>query len=1342
VFQFPGGGAQYPNMAKDLYATEAVFAREVDACLEILRRQERLDLFELLYPAPEGLESAKERMLEPALALPLLFTVEYALAKLWMSWGVEPSALIGHSMGEYTAACLAGVFSLETALSLVTLRGRLFEKLPEGGMTSVPLSALEVEPLMPAGLSFAAINGPTLCVASGPVEKLAVLESALAREGHEFQRIKIAVAAHSSMLEPILEEFRGFLRQVEFSPPSLPFVSNVSGKWIRPQEATSPDYWVDHLRNTVRYSDGLAAILEDPARILIEVGPGRVMTSLAGMHPKKTARTAVISSLRHPKEDVCDQALLLDRLGRVWIAGGSIDWAGFYSAERRRRVPLPTYSFDHQRHWIEPGDHILRGRARSGSAARKQDIAEWFATPSWRRAPRPSSAVDASTRGDASATASAERWLVLVDRDPLATRVVEELTRRGRAVRVARPGGDFAELDDGSFELPFTDADAFEALFARLGEDGSTPRRIVYALSLGTPSPDDERLARLDERVERSFHGLLALGQALGRAALEERVDVSVLTRRARQVAVDEALDVESSLVIGPCRVLPAEVANLACRSIDVDAPPAGTWKERRLVASIVDELLDSDAVERGESFVAYRGAERWIESFDTQALAPAQPETCRLVEGGVYVLTGGLGGIGSVLAEHLASRYHARLVLTSRTGLPDLANGDDWLSIQNGDDAIGRRVHQVRRLERLGAEVLVLRADVTSVEDMSSVVALTRKRFGRIDGVFHVAGVIDDALAQLKSRDDVERVLAPKVRGTLILDRVLRDVDCGFLLLFSSISSHAGLAGQIDYTSANAFLDAYARQACATGERFTIAVNWSAWSAVGMLAAASRNGVDVSDESSRAVGHPMLDRAIDSADGKRRFTSRWNESERWFLDEHRNADGTAFLPGTAYLEMTCAIAAECGIAAGVEIRDAVFLSPLAFAKRGDRDIEVRVEIDSSGVDVEVRSRPSDAGPASWESHYRARVADAAGIDPTTIDVASIRARCGRVETSPPGGSLRLRQEENLRLGARWRVLREVRLGAREGIAELELPDAFRGDLESFRLHPALLDMATAFGLPLLDGYEASQGLWVPLSYDRVSVYAGLPARVRSHVRSRGAGGAGSEMAVFDVDVCDERGRLLASIEGFAMVRVDGIASSRDADAASDAAVDAGGATTSALERSMLEPSEGLEVLERVLASDAAPQIVVANSDVVLLLRALREEAGLASASSDTGAKGAVSSQRPELSTPFVAAETEMQKRLLPIWREALGVEAVGIHDNFFELGGHSLLLTQMLGRIRALGGAAVTLRTLFERPTIASLADALGASDGSQPAAASASAIRRVSREKYRVSRSAIEGQ
>jgi phthiocerol/phenolphthiocerol synthesis type-I polyketide synthase E len=354
VFMFPGGGAQYIDMGRELYQSEPIFREQLDHCIELLRAHIEIDLRQVLYPSTAQAEEAARQLRRTSLGLPMLFAIEYALARLWMSWGLKPQALIGHSLGEYVAACLSGVMRLEDALALVALRGRLFEQLPPGAMLSVPLSEDALLPLLDERLSLAAINGPSQCVASGPVDAIERLAATLAVRNVDSRRLPIDVAAHSAMLAPILEPFAGFVTTLRLQAPTIPYVSNVTGTWITPAEATNPHYWVRHLCQTVHFSDGIHQLLQDSYRLFLEVGPGRTLSTLVKQLPTKAAGLVALSSLRHPTNQQPDSAFLMMTLGRLWLAGATVEWPGLYTHERRRRVPLPTYPFERRRHWLAP----------------------------------------------------------------------------------------------------------------------------------------------------------------------------------------------------------------------------------------------------------------------------------------------------------------------------------------------------------------------------------------------------------------------------------------------------------------------------------------------------------------------------------------------------------------------------------------------------------------------------------------------------------------------------------------------------------------------------------------------------------------------------------------------------------------------------------------------------------------------------------------------------------------------------------------------------------------------------------------------------------------------------
>jgi thioester reductase-like protein len=351
AFLFPGGGAQYWQMGKGLYQAEPVFRQVVDSCAAITKAHLNQDLRTLLFDGDRPSQDAESRLAEPAAMMTSTFIISYALARLLASWGIEPQAMIGHSLGEYVAATLAGVFTLEDALRVVATRGRLVEQIPRGGMVAVQLPEPELSAILPDSLSIAVINRPDMCVVSGPASEITALEQRLSAQGIWVRRLAISMAAHAPAVEEILPEFREVLRNVRFNPPAIPYISCITGSWITEEQATSVDYWVRHLREPVRFSQGIALLLRENFNTLLEVGPGHTLTAFA-RHAVEWRRQVAITTMRAVDEPGDDLMFLLSAIGQFWIAGGKVNWQNFHSGEQRKRVSLPPYPFQRKSYTV------------------------------------------------------------------------------------------------------------------------------------------------------------------------------------------------------------------------------------------------------------------------------------------------------------------------------------------------------------------------------------------------------------------------------------------------------------------------------------------------------------------------------------------------------------------------------------------------------------------------------------------------------------------------------------------------------------------------------------------------------------------------------------------------------------------------------------------------------------------------------------------------------------------------------------------------------------------------------------------------------------------------------
>jgi acyl transferase domain-containing protein/acyl carrier protein len=823
VFMFSGQGSQYVGMSRGLYETEPIFRQVVDECAAALIPKLKVDLRTVLYPPPSRIEEARERLAATSLTQPALFVVEYALARLLMTWGVEPRAMLGHSIGEYVAACLSSVLKLTDALELVAVRGRLME-IPGGGMLAVPLSESELRSMLPAGLSIAAVNGAALCAVSGPTSDVSAFEARLAARGIRTQPIHAAAAFHSAMMEPILDSFEQSVGRIELAPPVIPYISNVTGTWMTEEDARDPAYWTRHLRQTVRFWDGLQEVIRVQEPILVEVGPGRTLATLARPASAAERPLEILSTIRHPQDDVDDAIVLQTAVGRLWQAGVALDWVDYHGGEARRRVALPTYPFERQRHWIVPAAlPVETGPQRIEALAKRPDIARWFYAPSWRR-----SAPHRPPRIDPDGS-----WLLFADDVGIASAVAGRLRQDGVEVTIVMPGEKFNRLADGSFTIEPGRRRDYDRLVTELGQARTFPRRVLHLWALSRN--DDGPLApdMLKAGQERGFYSLLFLAQSLAEAGIRESIIIGVVVNSLHDVTGEPVFRPDRATILGPTIVIPQEYGNVHCRTIDVVLPPAG-------VDLIAEQLVFELERTSETAVVAYRGDHRWIQNLEPAALdGPAMPPVLR--RHGVYVITGGLGGIGLVLARHLVESVAARLVLIGRSPMPPRAEWAAWLETHGDDDATAARIHSVQALEKAGGEILTISADVADREQLAQALDAARRRFGAIHGLVHAAGIPGGGIIQLKTPEGAAQILAPKVRGTLWLWDLLETDRLDFFVLCASITGVVGGPGQVDYCAANAFLDAFARSRAqrAVGTR-VISVDWDAWQEVGMAAKAA----------------------------------------------------------------------------------------------------------------------------------------------------------------------------------------------------------------------------------------------------------------------------------------------------------------------------------------------------------------------------------------------------------------------------------------------------------------------------------------------------------------------
>ncbi|MEZ0109048.1 phthiocerol/phenolphthiocerol synthesis type-I polyketide synthase E [Catenulispora sp. EB89] len=810
VFMFSGVGDHYPGMTAKLYQREPVFRAVIDECSQILAGHLGRDLRPLLLeraridstdhdkggfrPAAVSGEANPE-MDRTAVAQPLVFMAEYALGCLLLAAGVEPTAMVGYSIGEYVAACLSGVFTVEDVLELVARRASAIEDLPPGAMSAVLLDADSVTKTLSSDVSIAAEDGRYLTVIAGPAEAVAAAEAAFTEQGVATRRLRTEHAFHSPMMRPIAADLTGVVRRFELAAPRIPILSNVTGTWLTEPEAKSPEYWATHLHSTVRFADNLAELWRLPHPVFLEVGPGKALGSLVQQHPGRgDAPTGVVlSTLPSSSAALTDQAddheHFTTALGRLWVAGVEVDWQGFH--DRRadaapHRVPLPTYPFERERYWVEP---TAVDRCSSGSG-RATDVAEWFYLPSWRRTAVPPSEAPESV-------------LILGHGHQFSERLAARFSSGGARVITATDGDHHPVGSSVHHRVALTDRDDLERLLGLVCDDpGGMPDRIVHCVGASSPADSDELTA---------LRSLFALGQAVSSRRAGAGTDICVITAYGQAVAGEPLLRPGNSAVAALARVVSQDLPGVTCRVIDL----AHEGDPDRLAETIAGEI----ATAPDEPVVAYRGAERLVADYEQVRISQERKPVLR--SGGVYALVGGLGFVGSNVARRLARTSGVRLAVIQRApGTAEVA-------------AV------VAELETLGAEVAIFAADAADPAELRTALDGAVRRFGALHGVVHVAGLTaPEAFAGIEdvSADLVEAHFKPKAAVMRSLREALGDRRLDFCVVSSSLASVLGGIGHGPYAAANGYVDLFATQATRFGATPWTAVAWEAWDSGGPL--------------------------------------------------------------------------------------------------------------------------------------------------------------------------------------------------------------------------------------------------------------------------------------------------------------------------------------------------------------------------------------------------------------------------------------------------------------------------------------------------------------------------
>lgn len=800
VFLFPGQGVQIPGIARDLALSDPRFAEAVETAVSLLPEGIKDDVKLVLF---ETNEKARLAFLDTSIAQPALFILEYALARRFTDLGVRPSLLIGHSVGEYAAAHFAGILTLKDALILLVERGRLLKTTGDGSMLALGLGVEDARRLLGPGCEIAALNAPDSIVVSGPPAAIEALAASADKAELSFAKLQTSRAFHSALVEPILSQFQAHASAATFSPAKLPFISTVTGTLVPPGDLMDADYWTLQLRRPVRFQQAIMTALERPGRVLLEIGPDSTLARLAQRNDQKRTSKAIIAAL-DGSNDLPAADKLARSIAKLWTTGIPIDWDAWHDRRTSQRVGLPLTSFERTRHSFEPPRYdLLDSNDQPVAAVERRAVDRWLYQQVW----RPTRIEDLPAAPAAQGTV-----LILVNQNAFGAALEREVRRQGWQVVKVTPGTEFR--DHGTeITIDPSEEDACGKLAELLAARGTRLSAIFHAWLITDQAEPYHRI------VELGFNTLLSLSMAFVDGT-DDPPPVVAFSRQLFRVVPGDEVSPNTAVLQGPIRVIPQEYPHARSRLVDL---PSGRFSIAAAIRSALVPSLGDVVALRGEDVFApfFEPAQRTVR------------EDLRPRDGGTYLITGGLGGIGLSIATHLARNYRANLILTGREGLPEPATWEQLLAERDPSDRVCKRIRSVLELRKLGADITICSADTSDAHAMREVVQAAVARFSTIDGVIHAAGLPGSSLLSTLSVTQALNVLKPKIQGALVLTEVLRSAPPKFIALCSSHNAVLGRVGQSDYCAANAFLDAIAM----AGLDYThiVSLNWGAWKDVGM---------------------------------------------------------------------------------------------------------------------------------------------------------------------------------------------------------------------------------------------------------------------------------------------------------------------------------------------------------------------------------------------------------------------------------------------------------------------------------------------------------------------------
>ena len=1102
VFLFPGQGSQFSGMGEALYNKRGLFAQIIDQCDALLEPMLGYRISNVIFlKKGSNTPNSEAALQQTANSQPALFVIEYALARELMHQGVTPTALLGHSVGELVAACLAGVFTLEDGLKIVAARGRLMQSCKSGVMAAVILPEAILLPLLPKKAEIAAINGPDLSVVSGPDYAIDELEEILSDSGYGLKRLSTSHAFHSWMMDPVLPLFYDELATISLSPPQIPIYSNINGQLLTDSQATSHQYWSDHIRRRVEFSQGIRNALEDIRPVFLEVGPGRILCDLVRQHEP----TAEVYSILQNGESVSstdDFGNLQRAIGSIWKHGVPIDWLSRINGQQLQKLSLPLYPYQRQRHWIEPGEQTT-----------KDNQSLFTYSPIW------------LTKDSGDLHHFSGLWVLLLDDSEFSAQTITYIKQLNQNYVLIRSGEQYSRQSDQEFTVSSGSKENFRLLINDLknlgGENHYCKFNFVHGWTLGLEPINEDTVAYFNRQNTVGYHSIVALVQAIFENGINDRSNILVSSNNVFCLP-QESLKVipEKSSLLGPIKGSLVELHDFPIRFLDL-----GDWSDN-IPAWMISGLLEEANTHSEDLIVARRENQRYVESLGNLDPLPASRMCLRLH--GLVFITGGSGGLALEIAEELYHSSKSKLALTTRWEIPKKSS---WEERSMVDDKIGRVLTKILKLESKGAEIILVQADCSNPASIRSAVSYVKQSIGAINAVIHMANSGDDVLLHQQDPESTARHFSAKVHGALVLDNLFKNYPLDFFIHFSSLASYYPSSGQATYASANAVLNALSEQRNRTHDGLNCALAWGAWERVGMAVTHVRNKKPAviekqtvcSNITTTILDHPLITEKKRVSENKVLYLGTFLPHGHWVFSSHFFQAAPLVAGATITECFRMVIQDHFESNPWIELYNLAFILPLFVPSEGVQ-IEIEVTNEQGEVSAVLRSCSLKSEKSKWviNSTTAARILDTrpkAISEQLPIDLDKLE---GHDHYTPMEGKHLTGSEK---WSCRWH---RKFVDNKTTWAHISVTDP-NVDPGEFGIHPALMDHG------ILSHSKRYIDAYIPSTIDSVRFYEPVGLSAYTY-----ASNDGSNIWRYNCAYYNSKGEILMDIQGDVLRPISG----------------------------------------------------------------------------------------------------------------------------------------------------------------------------------------------------------